>query len=78
VEVGVYLHHERGGKHGAKQESYWIVIAKATFAALVALLIVMQTCNFAFMNRFTDGLRLSSEDLAVRIYRETYGSDWAR
>lgn len=43
-----------------------------------ALDIVMQTCNFAFMNRFTDGLRLPSEDLAVRIYRETYGADWAR
>jgi len=32
------LHHERGNKHGAKQEAYWIVIAKATFAALFALL----------------------------------------
>jgi hypothetical protein len=32
------LHHERGGKHGAMQEAYWIVIAKATFAALFALL----------------------------------------
>ncbi len=38
----------------------------------------MQTCNFAFMNRFTDGLRLPSEDQAVRVYRETYGSDWTR
>jgi hypothetical protein len=32
------LHHQRGGKDGAKQEAYWIVIAKATFAALFALL----------------------------------------
>jgi Skp family chaperone for outer membrane proteins len=32
------VHHERGGMHGAKQEAYWIVIAKATFAALFALL----------------------------------------
>jgi hypothetical protein len=32
------LHHDRGAKHGAKQEPYWIVIAKATFAALFALL----------------------------------------
>jgi hypothetical protein len=32
------LHHERGEKHGAKQEPYWIVIAKATFAMLFALL----------------------------------------
>ncbi|HLJ27914.1 MAG TPA: DUF6338 family protein [Candidatus Angelobacter sp.] len=32
------LHHDRGEKYGAKQEAYWIVIAKATFAALFALL----------------------------------------
>jgi hypothetical protein len=32
------LHHDRGAKHGAKQEPHWIVIAKATFAALFALL----------------------------------------
>lgn len=32
------LHHERGARHGAKQEPYWLVIAKATFAALFALL----------------------------------------
>lgn len=31
------LHHERGARHGAKQEPYWLVIAKATFAALFAL-----------------------------------------
>ena len=28
------------------------------------------------MNRLTDGLRLPSEDEAVRVYRETYGDDW--
>ena len=39
-----------------------------------ALEIVLQTCNFAFMNRFTDGLRLPSEDEAVRVYREVYGT----
>jgi AhpD family alkylhydroperoxidase len=39
-----------------------------------ALEVLMQTCNFAFMNRFTDGLRLPSEDAAVRVYLETYGS----
>ena len=38
-----------------------------------ALEIVMQTANFAFMNRFTDGLRLPSEDEGVRIYQEIYG-----
>jgi AhpD family alkylhydroperoxidase len=41
-----------------------------------ALEVVLQTCNFAFMNRFTDGLRLPSEDEAVRTYREVYGTDW--
>lgn len=40
--------------------------------------IVLQTCAFAFMNRFTDGLRLPSEDEAVRVYREVYGSDWKK
>lgn len=38
-----------------------------------ALEVVQQTCTFAFMNRFTDGLRLPSEDEAVRVYLETYG-----
>jgi AhpD family alkylhydroperoxidase len=35
--------------------------------------IVMQTAIFNFMNRFTDGLRLPSEDEAIRIYQETFG-----
>jgi AhpD family alkylhydroperoxidase len=43
-----------------------------------ALEVLMQTCNFAFMNRFTDGLRLPSEDEAIRVYRETYGGDFQR
>ncbi len=34
---------------------------------------ILQTGNFAFMNRFTDGLRLPSEDEAVKTYQETYG-----
>ncbi len=41
-----------------------------------ALEVVLQTCNFAFMNRFTDNLGLPSEDEAVRTYREVYGGDW--
>ena len=40
-----------------------------------ALEVLQWTCNFAFMNRFTDGLRLPSEDAAVQVYLETYGSD---
>jgi AhpD family alkylhydroperoxidase len=43
-----------------------------------ALEVLIQTCNFAFMNRFTDGLRLPSEDEAVRIYHEVYGQDYER
>ena len=35
---------------------------------------VLQTCNFAFMNRFTDGLQLPSEDEAIKVYHETYGA----
>jgi len=49
---------------------------KAEFGERGALEAVLQTCTFAFMNRFTDGLRLPSEDEAVRIYREVYGGDF--
>lgn len=41
-----------------------------------ALEVILQTCAFSFMNRFTDGLHLPSEDEAIRVYREVYGSDW--
>ena len=37
-----------------------------------ALDVLRTTCVFAFMNRFTDGLRLPSEDAAVQAYIETY------
>ena len=49
---------------------------KAEFGERGALEVLLQTCAFSFMNRFTDGLRLPSEDEAIRVYRETYGSDW--
>jgi AhpD family alkylhydroperoxidase len=51
---------------------------RTTFKEQGAMEVLMQTCNFAFMNRFTDGLRLPSEDEAIKVYRETYGSDWQR
>jgi AhpD family alkylhydroperoxidase len=51
---------------------------KTEFGAQGALDVLLQTCNFAFMNRFTDGLRLPSEDEAVRVYREVYGKDFER
>jgi AhpD family alkylhydroperoxidase len=43
-----------------------------------ALEVLLQTCNFSFMNRFTDGLRLPSEDEAIKTYREVYGRDFTR
>ncbi len=49
---------------------------KAEFGEQGAFEVLLQTCGFSFMNRLTDGLRLPSEDEAIRIYRETYGSDW--
>jgi AhpD family alkylhydroperoxidase len=49
---------------------------KAEFGERGALEVLLQTCNFAYMNRFTDGLRLPSEDEAIKVYREVYGSDW--
>jgi len=50
----------------------------AEFTSQGALEVLVETCAFALMNRFTDGLRLPSDDEAVRVYREVYGSDWTR
>jgi AhpD family alkylhydroperoxidase len=47
---------------------------EAEFGRTGAMEVLLQTCNFAFMNRFTDGLRLPSEDEAIRVYQETYGT----
>ncbi|MDX6484389.1 MAG: hypothetical protein QOE95_2160, partial [Gaiellaceae bacterium] len=49
---------------------------KAEFGEQGAAEVLLQTCAFSFMNRLTDGLRLPSEDEAIRTYRETYGSDF--
>ncbi len=49
---------------------------RAEFGEQGALEVLLQTCTFNFMNRFTDGLRLPSEDEAVRVYTETYGANW--
>ena len=46
---------------------------KKDFGEQGAVEVVLQTGAFAFMNRFTDGLRLPSEDEAVKTYQETYG-----
>jgi AhpD family alkylhydroperoxidase len=50
---------------------------RAEFGEQGALELVLQTAAFAFMNRFTDGLRLPSEDEAIRVYREVYGGDFS-
>jgi AhpD family alkylhydroperoxidase len=49
---------------------------KKEFGDNGALEVLLQTCNFAFMNRFTDGLQLPSEDEAIKVYQETYGASW--
>lgn len=46
---------------------------KTEFGEQGAVEVVLQTGAFAFMNRFTDNLRLPSEDEAVKTYREVYG-----
>lgn len=56
---------------------------KAEFGEQGAIEVIMQTGSFAFMNRFTDGLRLPSEDEAVKTYQEVYGegtykTDWKK
>jgi uncharacterized peroxidase-related enzyme len=40
-----------------------------------ALEVVLQTAAFSFMNRFTDNLRLPSEEEAIEVYREVFGED---
>jgi alkylhydroperoxidase family enzyme len=47
---------------------------RTEFGERGAIEVLLQTCTFAFMNRVTDGLRLPSEDEAVRVYQETYGT----
>ena len=51
---------------------------RTEFGDAGALELVLQTCGFAFMNRFTDGLLLPSEDEAIRVYHEVYGGDWEK
>jgi uncharacterized peroxidase-related enzyme len=56
-------------------------VGDADFATLQAALpgtkavdVVLQTSAFAFMNRFTDTLHLPSEDEAIHIYQEVFGT----
>ena len=49
---------------------------RAEFGDQGALDVLLQTCMFSGFNRFTDGLRLPSEDVAVQTYKEVYGKEW--
>lgn len=60
---------------GALTEEDRVALQKA-FPGVAAFEVLHQTCRFAFMNRFTDGLRLPSEDEAVKTYREVYGGNF--
>lgn len=60
---------------GALTENDRLALQRA-FPGPAAFEVLHQTCRFAFMNRFTDGLRLPSEDEAVKTYREVYGKDF--
>ena len=51
-------------------------VLQKSFPGPAAFEVLHQTCRFAFMNRFTDGLRLPSEDEAVKTYREVYGGNF--
>lgn len=58
-------------------------LTKSDYDALVkefqpqgALEVLLQCGNFAYMNRFTDALRLPSEDEAIKTYLETYGKNF--
>lgn len=45
----------------------------AEFGEYGALEVVLQTGAFSFMNRFTDNLRLPSEDEAIHVYQSVFG-----
>ena len=60
---------------GITNEDY--AALKQAFGDAGALEVLLQTCTFAFMNRFTDGLQLPSEDEAVKVYLDTYGATWS-
>ena len=71
--MAVRFARELTERPGAVKDDEYATLA-AEFGAGGALEVLMQTCNFAFMNRFTDGLALPSEDEAIKIYKEVYGT----
>jgi hypothetical protein len=66
---------EFGRKRRRKRQSH--VAASAPFHLSCATTTLNQkSCNFVYMNRFIDGLRLLSEDEAIKTYHEAYGKSF--
>lgn len=57
---------------GSVTDADWAALS-AQFPGGKAMSVLLQTCTFAFMNRFTDNLNLPSEEEAIHIYQEVYG-----
>ena len=57
---------------GSVTTADWAALS-ARFPGNKAVSVLLQTCTFAFMNRFTDNLNLPSEEEAIHIYHEVYG-----
>lgn len=57
---------------GEINDSDWAKLS-AAFPGNAAMSVLLQTCTFAFMNRFTDTLNLPSEEEAIHIYQEVFG-----
>ena len=57
---------------GSVTNADWATLSEQ-FPGDKAVSILLQTCTFAFMNRFTDNLGLPSEEEAIHIYHEVYG-----
>lgn len=57
---------------GSITDADWTALS-ASFPGNKAMSILLQTCTFAYMNRFTDNLHLPSEDEAIKVYQDVYG-----
>jgi len=74
-KVAVLFARKLTDRPSGMTDADWAAV-KAEFGDVGAIEVLLQTCNFAFMNRFTDGLQLPSEDEAIKVYLETYGAAW--
>jgi uncharacterized peroxidase-related enzyme len=60
-------------KPGAVRQSDFAALRAGLGDDTDAMDALLQTCAFNFMNRFTDGLRLPSEEEAIRVFQQVYG-----